>query len=430
MRFYQVGGAVRDRVLKRRSQDRDFVVLGGSEAEMLALGFKKVGKSFPVFLHPKTGEEYALARKEIKIGKKHQDFKFEFTPDITLEEDSLRRDFTCNALYFDEEKNEILDFHNGIEDINKRILRHISAHFCEDPLRILRMCRFAAQLDFTVAPETMDLCRQMVKNGELKNLSNQRIWNEIEKALHCKHFDKFILTARECGALQEIFPEIEKLWSVPERLDYHPEGNSGQHTLLSIQAASSDDSFVNFGTFLHDVGKGETNPQKWPSHKGHDVLGDKLIEIMSKRMHFPTSYTKFARFCALNHMVSHNPLIKVKKQLMQIAIGLHNFPQRIYLQRFIAVMSADIHGRDYKIPPEDEKNFNDIATELQDLYDKVSSIKLQTIPEFRESLSLLKTHKISREEFQNQKANLMLNEIKKCNIRKTHTPKSSCVNKN
>ena len=316
MRFYQVGGAVRDRVLKRRSQDRDFVVLGGSEAEMLALGFKKVGKSFPVFLHPKTGEEYALARKEIKIGKKHQDFKFEFTPDITLEEDSLRRDFTCNALYFDEEKNEILDFHNGIEDINKRILRHISAHFCEDPLRILRMCRFAAQLDFTVAPETMDLCRQMVKNGELKNLSNQRIWNEIEKALHCKHFDKFILTARECGALQEIFPEIEKLWSVPERLDYHPEGNSGQHTLLSIQAASSDDSFVNFGTFLHDVGKGETNPQKWPSHKGHDVLGDKLIEIMSKRMHFPTSYTKFACFCALNHMVSHNPLIKVKKQLM------------------------------------------------------------------------------------------------------------------
>ena len=164
---------------------------------------------------------------------------------------------------------------------------------------------------------------------------------------------------------------------------------------------------------LHDVGKGETNPQKWPSHKGHDILGDKLIEIMAKRMHFPTTYTKFARFCALNHMVSHNPLIKVKKQLMQIAIGLHNFPQKIYLQRFIAVMSADIHGRDYKIPMVDENNFNDIARELQDLYDKVSAIKLQTIPEFRELLTQLKTHKISREEFKNQKANLMLNEIKK-----------------
>lgn len=422
MRFYQVGGAVRDRILKRPSQDKDYVVLGGTEAEMQALGFKKVGKSFPVFLHSKTGEEYALARKEIKIGKKHQDFKFEFTPDITLEEDSLRRDFTCNALYFDEEKNEILDFHNGIEDINKRILRHISEHFCEDPLRILRMCRFAAQLDFFVAPETMELCREMVQNGELKNLSNQRIWNEIEKALHCKSFDKFITTARECGALKEILPEIDKLWNIPERLDYHPEGNSGQHTLLSIRAAATDDAFVNFGTLLHDVGKGETNPQKWPSHKGHDVLGDKIIMTIARRLHFPTSYTKFARFCALNHMVSHNPLSKVKKQLIQIAIGLHNFPQKIYLQRFIEVMSADIHGRDNEIPEADENNFEAIAAELYDLYDKVSSVRLSTIPEFRKLLESLKNKAISSNEFQNRKNNLLLKEIKKKQKhQKTHT---------
>ena len=413
MRFYQVGGAVRDKVLKRQSQDKDYVVLGGTEAEMQALGFKKVGKSFPVFLHPQTGEEYALARKEIKTGKRHQDFKFEFTPDITLQEDSLRRDFTCNALYFDEEKDEIIDYHNGIEDINKRVLRHISAHFCEDPLRILRMCRFAAQLDFSVAPETMELCREMVKNGELKNLSNQRIWNEIEKALHSQSFDKFITTARECGALKAILPEIDKLWQVPERLDYHPEGNSGQHTLLSVRAAGTKDAFVNFGTLLHDVGKGETDPQKWPSHKGHDVLGDKIIVTIAQRLHFPTSYTKFARFCALNHMVSHNPLAKVKKQLMQIAIGLHNFPQKTYLQRFIEVMSADIHGRDNKISEEDENNFEAISGELRDLYDKVSSIRLSNLPEFRKLLESLKNKEINKDEFQNQKTNLMLREIKK-----------------
>lgn len=418
MHFYQVGGAVRDKILNRPNQDKDYVVLGGTEAEMQALGFKKVGKSFPVFLHPKTGEEYALARKEIKTGTKHQDFKFEFTPDITLEEDSLRRDFTCNALYFDEEKDEIIDFHNGIEDIGKRILRHISEHFSEDPLRVLRMCRLAAQLDFSVAPETMELCRRMVQNGELQHLSNQRIWREIEKALQSKSFSRFIVTARECGALQAIFPEIDKLWKVPERLDYHPEGNSGEHTLLSLQAAQSDDAFVNFGTLMHDVGKGETNPQKWPSHKGHDTLGDKVITIIARRMHLPTTYVKFARFCALNHMVSHKPLAKVKKQLIEIAIGLHNFPQKIYLDRFIGVMSADIHGRSYEISPEDEDNFIAIVDELRNLYDKVSSLHLQTIEEFRELLSRLKNKEISREEFQNQKTNLILREIKKYNSKK------------
>ena len=412
MRFYQVGGAVRDKILQRPSQDKDYVVLGGTEEEMISLGFKKVGKSFPVFLHPKTGEEYALARKEIKTGKRHQDFKFVFTPDITLEEDSLRRDFTCNALYFDEETNQVIDYHNGLEDIKNHILRHISDHFCEDPLRVLRMCRFAAQLNFAVALETMELCRRMVQNGELKNLSPQRIWCEIEKALHCKHFDKFILTARECGALQEILPEVDKLWSVPERLDYHPEGNSGQHTLLALQAIASDDAFVNFGTLLHDVGKGVTNPQKWPSHKGHDVLGDKIIADISKRLHFPAAYTKFARFCALNHMVSHNPLSKVKKQLMQIAICLHNFPQKIYLERFIAVMSADIHGRDYEIPKADEQNFREIEKALRELYEKASQIHLNEIPEFHQLLNQLKTQKITPQDFQNQKTKLMLEKVK------------------
>ena len=180
MHFYQVGGAVRDMLLHKSCQDRDFVVTGGTEKAMLALGFKKVGKSFPVFLHPETGEEYALARREVKTGLGHCDFKFEFTPDITLEEDSLRRDFTCNALYRNPDTGEILDFHQGRDDIKKRVLRHISEHFAEDPLRVLRMCRFAAQLEFAVAPETMALCRRMVEEGALAHLSRQRIWQEME----------------------------------------------------------------------------------------------------------------------------------------------------------------------------------------------------------------------------------------------------------
>lgn len=255
MHFYQVGGAVRDMLLHKSCQDRDFVVTGGTEKEMLALGFKKVGKSFPVFLHPETGEEYALARREVKSGLGHCDFKFEFTPDITLEEDSLRRDFTCNALYRNPDTGEILDFHQGRDDIKKRVLRHISEHFAEDPLRVLRMCRFAAQLEFAVAPETMALCRRMVEEGALAHLSRQRIWQEMEKALGCRGFYLFVRTARECGALSVLLPEIGELWNVPERRDYHPEGNSGEHTVLSLKAADTDDAMVNLAVLLHDVGK-------------------------------------------------------------------------------------------------------------------------------------------------------------------------------
>ena len=239
MRIYQVGGSIRDKLLNKTSQDRDFVVVGATEEEMLYEGYKKVGKSFPVFLHPKTQEEYALARKEIKTGPTHKDFKFEFTPDITLEEDSIRRDFTCNAIYQDVQTGEIIDYHNGIKDIENRVLRHVSEHFSEDPLRVLRMCRFAAQLGFDVAPETMKLCQDMVKNGDMKHLSKERIWQEFEKALSYPTCYKFVEKARECGALKELLPELEYLWEVPERKDYHPEGNSGEHTMLALKKAQS-----------------------------------------------------------------------------------------------------------------------------------------------------------------------------------------------
>ena len=234
MKIYEVGGCVRDKLLGKEANDFDHVITGATSNEMLRLGFKQVGKNFPVFL--KNGQEYALARQEIKTGDKHYDFKFIFTPDITLQQDLERRDFTCNALAYDKENDKIIDYHNGINDIKNKILRHVnSAHFPEDPLRVLRMCRFSAQLDFTIVPETLDLAKSMVSQGMLAHLSAERIWQEIYKALETPHFDKFILSMRECGALKDILPELDEMFSTPENPKTHPEGNVGAHTILAIQ---------------------------------------------------------------------------------------------------------------------------------------------------------------------------------------------------
>ena len=215
MKIYLVGGAVRDMVLGIPSHDKDYVVVGATPDELLSLGYKQVGKDFPVFLHPKTKEEYALARKELPSGKGHRDFAFEFTPDITLEDDLIRREFTCNALAYDEKTQQIIDIFGGIADIKNRTLRHISSHFSEDPLRVLRACRFAAQLDFTIAEPTIDLCRHMVASGALSRLSAERIWQEFFKALNTNHFSKFINTMQQCNAWKAIVPELSIL---PDKL--------------------------------------------------------------------------------------------------------------------------------------------------------------------------------------------------------------------
>lgn len=208
MQIYLVGGAVRDMVLGIPSHDKDYVVVGATPDELLSLDYKQVGKDFPVFLHPKTKEEYALARKELPIGKGHKDFVFEFTPDITLEDDLIRRDFTCNALAYNEKTQQIIDLFGGIADIKNRTLRHISSHFSEDPLRVLRACRFAAQLDFTIAEQTLDLCREITASGALATLSAERIWQEFFKALNTKHFSKFITAMQQCNAWKAIVPEL------------------------------------------------------------------------------------------------------------------------------------------------------------------------------------------------------------------------------
>lgn len=382
MRIYQVGGAVRDALLQRPCQDKDFVVVGAREEEMLALGYTKIGKSFPVFLHPETKEEYALARKEIKVGKGHRDFEFIFTPDITLEEDAARRDFTCNAIYQDVNTGELIDFHNGKKDIRNHILRHVSEHFVEDPLRVLRMCRFAAQLGFAVAPETMTLCQQMVAADALSHLSPIRIWQEIEKALHCPDFYRFIETARACGALAKLLPEVEELWSVPERTDYHPEGNSGAHTLLALKAAQTTEAIVNFSVLFHDIGKIKTDKNFWPSHHYHAQFGGAIIKDICRRLQIPRAYCDFAVFAAANHMVYHAPLSTTAPQLAVIAVELMHKKQENWYRHFVSVMRADMLGRDKPDFSREQNAFASFCAYLEKLVLTVSQKKISDMPEF------------------------------------------------
>lgn len=382
MRIYQVGGAVRDALLQRPCQDKDFVVVGAREEEMLSLGYTKVGKSFPVFLHPETKEEYALARKEIKVGKGHRDFEFIFTPDITLEEDASRRDFTCNAIYQDVNTGELIDFYNGRKDIKDHILRHVSEHFVEDPLRVLRMCRFAARLGFAVAPETMALCRQMVAAGALSHLSPIRIWQEIEKALCCPDFYRFIETARACGALAKLLPEVEELWRVPERTDYHPEGNSGEHTLLALKAAKTAEGMVNLSVLFHDIGKIKTDKNFWPSHRHHPELGVDIIKNICRRLQIPRAYCDFAMFAAANHMVYHAPLSTTAPQLADIAIALTRQKRENWHHLFISVMRADMLGRAKADFSREQDAFSSFCAYLEKLVRTASQKKVSDMPEF------------------------------------------------
>lgn len=390
MQIYLVGGAVRDKLLSIPVHDKDFVVIGATPEEMLAQGYKKVGKTFPVFLHPETKEEYALARKEIKTGVGHQDFKFIFTPDITLEEDSLRRDFTCNALYQDLITGEIIDFHNGQADIKKKVLRHVSEHFSEDPLRVLRMCRFAAQLDFTVAPETMELCKKMVKDGALEHLSKDRIWQEFVKALSSVTFYRFIENARECGALKVILPEVEQLFAVPERLDFHPEGNSGAHTLLTIKSAATDDSMVNYAALLHDIGKIKTDAKCWPSHHGHDKLGTEVIKNISKKLNVPNAYTEFAIFTAENHMLYHQKIENIKKEMAAVAVYLSKYRYKNWCERFLCVLNADMCGRAKEVSLKEQDAFANFKAYLQQLENAAFKKKTSELPEFEEIIAGIK----------------------------------------
>lgn len=382
MKIYQVGGAVRDKLLQKKPNDCDYVVIGATVAEMQQQGYIQVGKGFPVFLHPATKEEYALARKEIKTGDKHTDFQFVFTPDITLKEDLERRDFTCNAIAYDEESGEYYDYFNGREDIKNKVLRMVNEqHFSEDPLRVLRLCRFAAQLDFKVDSHTLEVCKKMVSTGMLNYLPWERVWAEVLKAMRSSAFYKFIELARQIGALKFILPEVDILWQVPEKVKYHPEGNTGGHVLSALQAAKNESALVKFGILLHDVGKALTPKEELPSHKNHEMRGSELVYQACNRLKAPNRFRLFANMARAQHMKFHRiPEMRVGS-LYNLAcamiIGHTN-----YVNEYISVCRADLMSSTHT--EADLITFEQSAQKLSNACEIILSAKAADMPHFTE----------------------------------------------
>jgi tRNA nucleotidyltransferase (CCA-adding enzyme) len=303
MKAYIVGGAVRDELLGLPVKDHDYVVVGATPEEMIALGYTPVGKDFPVFLHPSTHEEYALARTERKTAPGYKGFVFHAAADVTLDEDLIRRDLTINAIAKAED-GTIVDPFNGRHDIQNRIFRHVSPAFAEDPVRILRVARFAARFtDFTVAPETNALMRQMVRDGEVDALVPERVWQELARGLMEAKPSRMFDVLRNCGALQRILPELDALWGVPQPEKYHPEIDTGVHVMMVIDYAAQQNYSlpVRCAALMHDLGKGTTPPSEWPRHYGHEGRSVALVDQVCKRLKIPNDCRDLARMTAREH---------------------------------------------------------------------------------------------------------------------------------
>jgi len=307
MQIYMVGGAVRDKLLGRPVNDRDWVVVGATPEQMLALGYLPVGRDFPVFLHPETREEYALARTERKSGRGYRGFVVHSAPDVTLEEDLSRRDLTINAIAenIDGKSAEfIFDPYSGAQDIEARVLRHVTDAFREDPVRILRVARFAARFtDFTVAPETMQLMREMVEHGEVDHLVPERVWQELARGLMEEQPSRMFEVLRECGALQVLLPEVARLWGVPQRADYHPEVDTGVHLMMVLDMAArlSAPLTVRFACLAHDLGKGTTPADVLPRHIDHETRSAELLKDVAERLRVPVDCRETADVVAREH---------------------------------------------------------------------------------------------------------------------------------
>ncbi|MFC0228272.1 multifunctional CCA addition/repair protein [Serratia aquatilis] len=349
MKIYLVGGAVRDSLLNIPVFDRDWVVVGATPADLLALGYQQVGKDFPVFLNPKTHEEYALARTERKSGQGYTGFTCYAAPDVTLEDDLLRRDLTINAIAQSDD-GELVDPYNGQADLEARILRHVSDAFGEDPLRVVRVARFAARfahLGFTVAPETTELMQQMAQNGELATLTAERVWKETEKALQSQSPQVYFQVLRDCGALKILFPEIDALFGVPAPEKWHPEIDTGVHTLmtLAIAAQLSPEVDVRFSALCHDLGKGLTPKELWPHHYGHGPAGIKLVERLCQRLRVPNPVRELAKLVTEYHDLIHTVFKLRPETLLKLfdTIDVWRKPQR--LEQMILTSEADARGR-------------------------------------------------------------------------------------
>ena len=349
MKSYLVGGAVRDALLGLPVKDRDWVVVGATPQQMLDAGYQQVGRDFPVFLHPQSREEYALARTERKSGAGYTGFTCYAAPDVTLEADLQRRDLTINALARDDD-GEIIDPYNGRGDLENRLLRHVSPAFSEDPLRVLRVARFAARyahLGFRIAEETQTLMAAMVEAGELAHLTPERVWKETESALTTRNPQVFFQTLRDCQALKVLFPEIDALYGVPAPAKWHPEIDTGLHTLMTVTMAAmlSPDVEVRFATLCHDLGKGLTPKALWPRHHGHGPAGVKLVEQLCARLRVPNDIRDLAKLVAEYHDLIHTLPILQPKTLVKLfdSIDAWRKPQRV--QQIALTSEADVRGR-------------------------------------------------------------------------------------
>ena len=378
MKTYLVGGAVRDQLLGITVQDRDWVVVGSTSEEMLGLGYTQVGKDFPVFLHPKTKEEYALARTERKSGKGYGGFEVEASENVTLEEDLARRDLTINAIAQDE-NGDLIDPYDGVNDLNKKVLRHVTSAFAEDPLRVLRVARFKARfhhLGFSINSETLKLMSDITDSGELSELVAERVWVEINKSLMEKSPAEFFLTLRSCGALKALLPEIDNLFGVEQRKDYHPEIDTGVHTMMVLEQAVKMDACgeVRFSALVHDLGKADTPPEILPRHIGHEEKSVKRVNELCKRLKCPKSYQELAVLVAKYHTQCHQAFSLKPSTVLKLLERVDAFRRSERLMLFLQACKADSLGRKGA-----EKNEYNQMEYLLEAYKICNEVKIQPI---------------------------------------------------
>lgn len=349
MQIFLVGGAVRDQQLGIVPSERDWCVVGGTPETLITDGYRQVGKDFPVFLHPKTNEEYALARTERKTARGYHGFEVDFSPEVSLEDDLKRRDLTVNAIAQDHEGN-LFDPYGGIEDIKNRTLRHVSNAFSEDPVRILRVAKFAARFTpygFKIAAETLSLMRQMVDDGEVDALVPDRVWKETEEALRGKNIRVYFEVLRHCGALEVLYPEIDALFGVPQPAKWHPEIDTGLHTMMVLQQAEALSSVleVRYAALTHDLGKGTSPENEWPSHRGHEIRSAKFVREISERFPVPRACRDLALIVAEFHTHCHRALELRSTTILKVLERCDAFRRPERFEHFLIACEADARGR-------------------------------------------------------------------------------------
>jgi tRNA nucleotidyltransferase (CCA-adding enzyme) len=349
MQVYLVGGAVRDALLGLPVRERDWVVVGATPDELAAQGYLPVGRDFPVFLHPQTREEYALARRERKTGPGYHGFNFQASPEVTLEDDLRRRDLTVNAIAQDAQ-GRLIDPYGGQRDLERRALRHVSEAFVEDPVRILRVARFAARfspLGFRVAPETLALMKSMVESGEADALVAERVWAETVRALAEPAPQVYFEVLRQCGALKVVFPEIDRLWGIPQPARWHPEIDTGIHVMLVLKAAAklSDSARVRFAALTHDLGKGTGDRSRWPSHHGHEERSVELVNALCERLRIPVDFRELAALAARWHGLCHRALELRASTVVDLLERLDAFRRPERFAECLLACEADYRGR-------------------------------------------------------------------------------------